>query len=371
MLPPKMLPLKPNRRFPRLVALACSVALLAFAAPAPCQTCQTSADLDAPIHAAIEAAANKYFALAAKGDTAALQQNSIPSVANAFSGIAAAVHDHQADFSKAQTTTRSLFQLTATGPSNVERAEFLCGVFGKSGQTATSSVFVLNDLPPGAYAIAILDVRGEVKTGGTSKDFAPKDSAHPVPNSDSNLEAAAFILQQLDSTWKLAGFYVKPTTTAGHDSAWFADRARAFVAKAQPHNAWFYLLEARNLATVVPFMSTRDTDRLYDESQKLLSPDAPEGFPPTLTLAGQTYKINSLFAYGVAGELNLVLKYDYPDVSNTVPAYAANQAVAKALVAKWPELRDGFGAIIARATDPTGKDFGTLVPMPTLVKDLP
>ena len=357
-----MLPLKPNpsRCHPRIVTFVYSAALLAFVAPAHSQTCQTDADLDAPTHSAIEAAANKYFALAAKGDTATLQQNSIPSVANTFSGISDAVHDHQADFSRAQATTRSLFQLTAAGSANVERAEFLCGVFGKSGQTASSAVFVLNDLPPGAYAIAILDVKNDVKTD------AKNDTGKPVPNLNSTF-TAAFILQQLDSVWKLGGFYVKPTTTAGHDSTWFVDRAHAFVTKTQSHNAWFYLLEARNLATIVPFMSTRETDRLYDESQKLLSPDAPEGFPSTLTAAGQTYKVKSLFAYGVAGELNLVIKYDYPDISNTVQAYAANQAVAKALLAKWPELRAGFGAIVARATDPAGKDFGTLVPL----KDLP
>jgi hypothetical protein len=366
-----MLPLRPNQRrcFPLLLGFACSVALLMLSAPpAPAQTCQTDADLDAPTHSAIEAAANKYFALAAKGDAAALQQNSIPSVANAFSGIADAIHNHQLDFANAHATTRSLFQLTASGSAPIGRAEFLCGVFGKSGQTASSAVFVLNDLPPGAYAIAILDVKNVVKNDDAKSDTktdAKNDPGKPVPNSDTTF-TAAFILQQLDSAWKLAGFYVKPTTTAGHDSVWFTDRAHEFITKTQPHNAWFYLLEARNLATVVPFMSTRDTDRLYDESQKLPSPDAPEGFPPTLAAAGQTYKIKSLFAYGIAGELNLVLKYDYPDISNTVQAYAANQAVAKALVAKWPELRDGFGAVVARATDPVGKDFGTLVPMKDL-----
>jgi len=112
------------------------------------------------------------------------------------------------------------------------------------------------------------------------KNDAKNDPGKSVPNLDSTF-TAAFILQQLDSAWKLAGFYVKPTTTAGHGSAWFVDRAHAFVTKAQPNDAWF--LPPRSpqpSATVVPFMSTRETDRLYDESQKLLSPDAPEGFPP-------------------------------------------------------------------------------------------
>ncbi len=61
--------------------------------------------------------------------------------------------------------------------------------------------------------------------------------------------------------------------------------------------------------------------------------------------------------------MNLIVKYDSADVSDTVKTYADNQAVARALVAKWPELRDGFGAIVPRATEASGKDYGTLVAM--------
>ena len=43
------------------------------------------------------------------------------------------------------------------------------------------------------------------------------------------------------------------------------------------------------------------------------------------------------------------------------------QVLPKALLAKFPELRDGFNAIIARATEPSGKDYGTLL----AVKDVP
>jgi hypothetical protein len=36
------------------------------------------------------------------------------------------------------------------------------------------------------------------------------------------------------------------------------------------------------------------------------------------------------------------------------------------LVAKYPELRDGFAAIIVRAVEPSGKDYGSMV----AVKDI-
>ena len=38
-------------------------------------------------------------------------------------------------------------------------------------------------------------------------------------------------------------------------------------------------------------------------------------------------------------------------------------AVIKALVAKYPEVRDAFAGVVARAVDPTGRDYGTLLAM--------
>ena len=35
----------------------------------------------------------------------------------------------------------------------------------------------------------------------------------------------------------------------------------------------------------------------------------------------------------------------------------------KALVAKYPELRDAFYAVVARAVDDNGHDYGTVLPM--------
>ena len=333
------------------------LASLALAAAGWGQTCQTGEDLDASVRAKLESAAGKYFDLAAKGDVAGLKARAIPSVAEAFSGIAAAVLENQASFSQAQSTVRATYLLTAEGDAPLERGEFLCGVFGKSGQTASSSVLVLNGLPPGRYAVVLLNV---------TLNATSKVTLNVTAKGLDERYVAAFVLQEVAGDWKLGGFFVKPVLSAGHDSGWFAERARAFAAKGQAHNAWFYFLQARNLATLVPFMSTRETDRLYDEAQKVASPDAPEGFPAGLDVAGKSYRIKSAFAYGVGGKIGLVVKYEYIDVSDSAKAYAENQIVAKALVVKWPELLDGFGAIVTRATEASGKDYGTLMELKDL-----
>ena len=308
--------------------------------------------MDAATRASLDSTAHRFFDLASKGDAAGLRQSAIQSVAGNFSGIATALQQNQANLAAGRAVTRALFALTAEAAGSAQPSEFLCGVFGKTGQTASSAVFTLNGLEPGKYAVAILDVGGGTPPGGDTSKSEPY--------------VVSFVLQQLGGAWKLGGFYAKPSRSGGHESAWFAERARAFATKGQVHNAWFYFSEARSLATIVPFMSTRETDSLYDEAQKQKPTDMPGETPLELGVGGKAYKIRTVFPYGVAGEENLVVKYDVADISDAAKAYAENQVVARALVTKWPELRDGFGAIVARATDPSGKDYGTLVGMAEL-----
>src|SRR5579864_9328670 len=119
------------------------MALILCAEFARAQTCLTAGDMDEPTRSALVNTAKRYFEMAARGDSAGLRQNSIASVASDFSGIETVVKDNQANFSGAQATPRSPFLMKAEGTAPLERAEFLCGVFGKSGQTADSSVFVI------------------------------------------------------------------------------------------------------------------------------------------------------------------------------------------------------------------------------------
>ena len=134
--------------------------MLLLATSSYAQTCQSAADMDVSVRTAVETAAKRYFEMSARGDTAGLKQNSIATVAANFAGIEAAVKENQAAFAGAKATVRPPFLLTADGPEPLAHAEFLCGVFGKTGQTKESAVFVLPNLPPGKYGVVILDVNG-------------------------------------------------------------------------------------------------------------------------------------------------------------------------------------------------------------------
>jgi hypothetical protein len=314
---------------------------LVLATSAHAQTCQSAADMDASVRTALETAAKHYFEMSAHGDTAGLKQNSIASVASSFSGIEAAVKDNQAALNGAQATVRPPFFLTADGPEPLARAEFLCGVFGTSGQTKDSAVFVLPNLPPGKYAVTILDVSG---------------GRDPI--------TLSFVLQQVGAEWKLAGFYAKSSQAAGHDAAWFIQRAHDFKSKGQNHNAWLYYREAIALSAPVDFMSTLATDKLYDETQAVQPSDMPgNGNTFDFTAGGKTYHLTEVFPLTVGNDLDVVAKYQAADISDTARTFQENTAVIKALVAKCPELREAFAGVVARAVDPSGHDYGTLLAM--------
>jgi hypothetical protein len=111
-------------------------------------------------------------------------------------------------------------------------------------------------------------------------------------------------------------------------------------------------------------MSTAATDKLYDDSQKLQPGDFPaDGKTTDLSGGGSTYKLTALFPEVVGSDLDLIVKYQAADIANTNQMYQSNVAVMKALLTKYPELRDAFAAIVARATDPSGRDYGTMLAM--------
>jgi hypothetical protein len=297
--------------------------------------------MEAASRTSIESASQRYADMAVRGDSTSLQQNAIPSVASNFAGIEAAIKENHANWAGAQPAQRPVWLLQAPGTEKIERAEFLCGVFGAHGQTANSAVFVIPNLPPGNYAVATFDVA-----------------------SGKNPQTLSFVLQQIGSDWKVGGFYAKPSQIASHDGNWFAERAREFKVKGHTRNAWLYFMQARDLLSPVPFMSTAVTDKLYDEMQTVQPSDLPVGGNTIdLAVGAKACKLTNTYPVAFNDEINLVVKYQAGDVSNTAQTYQENIALIKAIVAKYPEFREAFAGIVARAVEPSGKDYGSLMAM--------
>jgi hypothetical protein len=328
-----------SRRFSILILV--SYTLLTTSVRAGGQSCQTSSEMDDAIRKPIAAAGQRFFEWAAKGDVAFMRLSAIPSLAGTFGNAESLVKAHQADLAGGQASVKSVFLLDAAGSAPLPRAQFYCGVFGKNGQTPGSAEFDFENLPPGKYAVALLDVTS--------------------PKARTNFSV---ILQQAGSDWKLGDIYIEPATIGGHDSDWFAARGREYKAKGQGHNAWLFMVEARTLVSPIPIMSTLATDKLYDEAKAMQPSDFPaDGKTADLAAGGSTYKLTSVFPQTIGSDLDLVIRYQSADVSNTNKAYETNVAVMKALVTKYPELREIFAGMVARAVDPNGRDYGTLLAM--------
>jgi hypothetical protein len=56
-------------------------------------------------------------------------------------------------------------------------------------------------------------------------------------------------------------------------------------------------------------------------------------------------------------------QYNSPDAATPAIASQDNAAVMKALLAKYPEMREAFGGVIARAADHSVHEYVTLTPM--------
>jgi hypothetical protein len=301
-------------------------------------TCSSAGEMDAATHSALEHTARQFFDYASKGDVFDLKQLAIASLASNFGNIEGVVIDQRSLYAGAQPTVRAAYLLEAPGTAPIARAEFLCGVWA----TPSWATFAIDNLPPGRYGVVIQDV-------STSK----------------GKYTLTVVLKQEGGAWKLAGYYSKPTEIGGHDGQWFLTKAREYKAKGANHNAWFYYLTAWDLMTPVDFMSTRSLDKLNDEMQSVRPADLPTSDHPLMLTAsgGRSYQVIYISAVPVDNDLDLLVKYRMPDVSNTQQMFDDNVAVIRAILSRDPEFREAFAGVVARATEPSGRDYGTVLAM--------
>lgn len=309
--------------------------------PAAQAGCTGSADMEPATRAAVERAARSYYQMAANGNSAGLRQASVPALASDFAPVETAMQMHQAIFAAAPLPlVRAEYLLEAEGTAPQERAEFYCGVWS----TPDFTLFVLNNVAPGRYAVVVL----EAQSGKLAYRLA-------------------LVLAEQQQAWKLAGFYVRPAEIAGHNATYFLEMARSYKSRKELRNAWFYYLTARELLMLVPFMSNQQLEQMAGEMAGL----PPQGLPiekPVDFLAGdKVFKVAQVYVVPDDDGLQLVLQHQVADASKTGPNYADNLALIRGWVTAYPEYRDAFTAVVARATDPAGHDYGSRVEM----KDIP
>ncbi len=320
-----------------IVALLPAIAL-ALPITATAQNCLTGNDLDAGARNALEQTAQSYFRMSAASDYASLRAAAIPALASNFAGIENAVSEHKSDFAGAQATPSAIYVLENASQTTTQRAEFYCGIFNSQDRVG----FVIPNLAPGRYAVVTENVSG---------------GKQPV--------RLTIVFQQQGNRWALAGYTVKPTQVAGRDVNWYLSQARQYKSSGQNLVAYLYYLEAWYLSQPVDIEYTIQQDKLADEMQQAKPTDWPSSNQPmNLMAAGKSYRVTQLFPDSVGNDLDLIVKYQaVSDVSNTGAAFQDNMAVIKGIVARYPELRSAFAGVVARAVDPTGRDYGSLLAM--------
>jgi hypothetical protein len=317
------------------VALAILLAVLSSVALA--QTCFNGPELEVSTKNAIESGARKYFDMSAHGDVAGLKANAIPAIAGDFGSIEQAVVTNKQFLAGGQPTITGTYLLDATqAKAPLPRADFYCGIYNSPDRIA----FFIPNLPPGRYAIVFQKVGG-------------KD---PI--------TLTLILQEMAGAWKVAGYYPRLGSIGGHEGQWYLARAREFKSKGQSLNAWLYYLTAWDLLAPVDFMSTPQLDKIADEMQATRPGDVPSTASPlSLSAGGRIFKITEMAPVTIDDNLDLRVQYQTPDAANAGLAPQDNTAVIKALVAKYPELRDAFYAVVARAVDDNGHEYVSVQPM--------
>lgn len=316
-----------------------AVSLLAAGISAWSQTCQTHDEIAAQVRSAMETAAQQAYDQASRGDVNTLKTNSVPALQSNFNGIAAAINDNKDAFVGAKPQLRTSFLLDNSGAGPNSDGSFYCGVYGANGGGSGSAQFSLPGLDPGKkYAIVV-------------QDFVGNKGPYILTT----------IFEDL-SGWKIAGLQIRPGAAAGHDGLWYLKQARDYKSKGQAHNAWFYYATSWELLAPIPAMNTKLLGNIQEESNGILPKDVPvEGRPVAFNAAGKNYTITDMSTYKTDKNFDLTVKYSVPSTADFNATQTDARNLGTALVAQYPELKDGFNNVWVHAVDPNGGDVVGLV----------
>lgn len=318
--------------------------LLFFAAVLPvgmanAVTCTTQSQMADAQRAAYAQATRSLATDVLSANVAGVKANTIASVAAQFDSIAGTIQSIAPSLQGATTTITSIYGLHAADLKAPADAQFFCSVPGSQLLVSVS----IPQLPPGDYALAVVHATG-VKQ--------PQQLSMILANDPAG-----------STQWKLAGFFVRPLTAAGHDGVWYWTQARDYAKKHQQWNAYFYYQTAVYLSTPVDFISSPNLEKLQKEMDDVRPDGLPGPEPMALAASGSNFEITNLHTDGSLGGLDLVVNYKATDVSDPVATRSRNVELMKTLLNLHPELREAFHGLWVYADAPNQRPFAIELPM--------
>ena len=317
-------------------------ALLGLAAGAPLAravSCSTESQLTAAERDPIVQAARTLGSEIQAANVNGVRESTIAAVAAQFDSIAASIQTIAPQIQAASITVNGIYSLKASDLKSAQDTQFFCSVPG----SALIVTITIPQLPPANYALVIMHASGV---------------EHP--------QQVSLLLQSEGAGaagWKLAGFFTRPMTAAGHDGVWYWTAARNYAQKKQDWNAYFYYQTAAFLLNPVDFISSPNLEKLQKETQAVRPPALPGANPLVLKAGNDSFKITSMRTDTFSGGLDLVVNYETKDVSNPVATHAEIVELMKAMLAQYPELRQAFHGLWVYAHADNQSPYAIELPM--------
>jgi hypothetical protein len=109
-------------------------------------------------------------------------------------------------------------------------------------------------------------------------------------------------------------------------------------------------------------MNTKMLSKITDELNSTQPKDIPVGGKPVaFTAGGKTYNITEMNFFRNDKNFDLTMKYSVPSTSDFNATQADARNLANAMIAQYPELKDGFNNVWVHAVDANGGDVVGLV----------
>ncbi len=293
------------------------------------QNCTTQARMTSDVRNGLSDAALRLAQAVQQGEGARIQGMTIAeySEAAAFAPTMSLVQSTSSRVVKDALQVTQIYELDAStrAAGDASDATFNCPLAGTTAETD----FAIPGLPRGLYGFAMVEASGD----------------RPW--------LLSFLLREDDGVWKLAGFYPRATTAAGHDGAWYWKSARTYAKADELWLAWIFYGEAAEVLRPANFVTSTNLDRLLSERRTAapaeLSGGVGENHPlvvkaKDLKGVGAEYRLTNLSAAGSENgkELNLILHLRADDVSDAAMVTARSKAVAQAVLDAHMELRQTF-----------------------------
>ena len=293
------------------------------------EVCTTQSRMQAAERDGLASAARVLAGKIQANDQAGVKDSTIAEFQRDFGGMADAVAGTALRLKGATAEVEQVYVLDAaslakTASGGNPDAQFFCTLNGSQNEAE----FQIPQLPPGRYGFAMVDM---------------------------NSAAAwrlSFLLRQEAGQWKLAGFYPKPLTAAGHDGLWYWNEARTLSAGKEPWDAWLYYQEAQALLLPANFVSSTHLDKLQSELAAAAPPAVASGLSADapLVVKGEDGSEYRFTAIGVDDSLqrekvDVAAHLKVDALGDAAAARKRNVDAMTALVAAHPELRKAFHGV--------------------------